>query len=515
MVGHTGVRALWHDEFRICTSTPRHVSYVALLTNASGLEVTIGSGDKESSLSGVGLQPYVVNHLSTEQYIAPRNYSAHYRDDKAYLRPGPETLWPTHGAYNNRTCFLLHASCCALLEKYLHPSPIPLARLAELCVSCPVRHGRLLSWGHSHGGLLKLKTPVPWGEREINLGDLDPWTAANGGSFDPCDTPQLGRIMESKRFVKSRQLRLRHGGRTVRNRRQGDDSGSQAKLLPAEEITPNCFTSVPFEVLEYILTFIPTNGVLSLGRSSKGLSAIIPLELGQSFWASRFQVPFECSFAFEALEYAPGELDWKSLYFTVKGIKYPWSKSRRRVWGIVQLLADFLDIKWRGNHTLLPLGNSESELRWEEVHGDLRLPEGDQKATELNITRGCLRLYSQRTAVPTLLSHVAISTFSMEDTTFIMGMRFVSSSGSEVCLGYRGGRESSLETTGIRGLILAVGTRGIHALQLVASTGQVSGWFGNPDGLLKTRRLAIDEPITAIEAGFDVRLTFFIHPHYR
>jgi hypothetical protein len=233
---------------------------------------------------------------------------------------------------------------------------------------------------------------------------------------------------------------------------------------------------------------------------------IIPSGLGQFFWASRFQVPsFERGFAFEALTHGRG-VNFKSLYFKMRYVRG--LRNRRRIWGLLSSISQVLSLQWNDAHALLPLDKNENELRWKEVHGFLQQPQEHRKST-FCLHQGCIRLYSQRTAIPTLLSQIVVSTILLGETTYITGLRFICNRGSEVCLGYKKGRESVLEITGIHGFIVAVGLRGIHALQFIPPTGQLSQWFGDPTGVPKTRRLAIHRPVIALDAGFDVRFAPF------
>lgn len=108
---------------------------------------------------------------------------------------------------------------------------------------------------------------------------------------------------------------------------------------------------------------------------------------------------------------------------------------------------------------------------------------------------------------------VVVSTTSIGNTTYITGIRFIPKEGPAVYLGYIAERrgsslnatDQSVDATSLQGFILAIGSRGIQALQLVTSSGQLSQWFGRRDGLPKTRRLVISRSIAALEAGFDVR----------
>ena len=108
-----------------------------------------------------------------------------------------------------------------------------------------------------------------------------------------------------------------------RSRQTGQSMRKRLKRPPAKLTTvgnrnmvSNYFTQFPLEILELILANTPTDEVKSLGRTSKGLNMIIPSRLGQYFWVSRFQDPFEYGCVFEAQTHK-AELDWKVLYFSI------------------------------------------------------------------------------------------------------------------------------------------------------------------------------------------------------
>ena len=412
-----------------------------------------------------------------------------------------------NGPYSARNDFLVHTHCCSLLERFFHPKAIPLARLVEACRSCTVYKGwqGCLIWGpnHDYGGIKSLRSEYPWEETKIS-GDL----VRQRHPQDPWDIPELIRYLQRSRLDALTQDKPKRSKR-ARGTKWGHAKRHPAKLSILGDGVSNYFTKLPLEILEYILACTPTDAVKSLGRASKELKMIIPSKLGQYFWASRFQAPFECGFVFEAQTYEHG-VDWKSLYFKMKSARSLRLKNRCRIWRLIYSLSELLCIQWSGSQALIPLDKEGSKRKWKEVHGDLQLPKKDQERSEFRLYQGCLQLYSQSTSIPTPLHHVVVSTIGLGSATYITGLRFITNQGSEVCLGYTKGRELSLETTRIEGIIVAVGSRGIHALRFITPTGQLSKWFGDPDGVLKTRRLAAYKPITALKAGFDLSLLGFL-----
>ena len=467
---------------RVCvrhsTSPLSHVSPSAGANTRRRAEVTAVPGVHEPKLSGVGCcQSAILPYLP---YRFPNG-------DEFWMGREPDS-------------FIMHASCYSLLGHFFHPGPVPWARLTEVCRSCPVEGKKYRrSWGpgYNYGVSSRVQSTHPWGEPDKCS---DSYMSSHPA--DPCDIP---------RWVHDLQRSPLDAGTRARRKKSKRNRGTKrrAKKYPERltivgDIVSNCFMKLPQEILECILAYTPTDGVESFARASKGLKMIItPSRLGASFWASRFQPSFECGFFFEAQSLGHG-LEWKSLYFRmVKNFSSKW-KNRRRIWRLIQSLSELICLQWNGNRGLLPLNTNENELRWKKVHGALQRPK------YVLLYQGCLQFYSQRTSIPALLRCLIVSTVSIGKATYITGIRFIANQGSDVLLGYTNGRESCFETTGIHGFMVAVGSRGIHALQFVTPTGQFSRWFGDPSSVPLTRRLAFYKSITALEAGFDVRLSPFI-----
>jgi hypothetical protein len=460
--------------FSLSTSVPPHAG----VNTRPRAEVTADPGIHEPTLSVVGRHRHV-HRMPT------------------YKLPNGDAFKMEADPYGGRHSFIMHASCCSLLAQFFHPKPIPVARLVEACRTCLVLRGDYLGWGpgHDYGGIIKLRNRFPWDEPD----DYENDTARD--PEDPWSIPELTRHL--KRATQSIEKRSRQARGSMREPHKRPSE----RLTTVGHIVSNYFTKLPLEILESILAFAPTDGVKSLAQTSKGLNIIIPSRLGQYFWASRFQDPFECGFVFEAQTYGL-RLDWKSLYFSITNDPSPRLQNRRRIWGLIQQLSELICVQWKGGQGLLPLGRDENKLKWKEVHGLIQEPERGPHR-RIGISQGCLRLYSQYTSIPTLLCRIVVSTVSIGTATYVTGLRFISNQETEICLGYTNGRELSLETTGLQGFIIAVGSRGIHAIQFVTPTRQLSQWFGNPKGVPITRRLVSYKPITALKAGFDVRPTAF------
>jgi len=444
-------------------------------------------------VSGVGL-----NHDPDETfYVVPSSYDARW-DDEGYQFPATDELpMMRQSPLDGRHGFILHALCYSLLQEFFYPREVPVARLLEVCKSFPFQYLGL-SWGHDYGGIVCIdqENQYLWEGQDLNDIEQPELTRQRA---DPWNIPELKEILQGAQRGIPKKQRV-----------------NSTKLTPIDGAVSNCFTKLPLEILGYVVTYLPTNDIRTLSRTSKGLAIIIPSGFGQSFWASRFQTPLELDFVFEAQKHRDG-LDWRSLYFgVVKAMHCSLGlQNRKRIWGLTRSpLSELVCMHWSGSLALRPLDANKDQLRWKEAYGNLQPLERVPRTSAFHI--GCRRFRIQRTFIPTL-RQIVISTISIGNTTYITGIRFIPNEGPEVYLGYIAEEEkSSLNTadqfvdiTGVQGFILAMGSRGIQALQFVTCAGQLSQWFGRPDGLLKIRRLAISKSITALEAGFDVRVTSF------
>lgn len=81
----------------------------------------------------------------------------------------------------------------------------------------------------------------------------------------------------------------------------------------------------------------------------------------------------------------------------------------------------------------------------------------------------------------------------------------MTSDNADIRLGYLAeGNETSVEVTELKGFVLAMGSRGIRAIQVVGINGRASKWFGCPTESPVTERLAGCEAISAVKVGLVV-----------
>ena len=77
--------------------------------------------------------------------------------------------------------------------------------------------------------------------------------------------------------------------------------------------------------------------------------------------------------------------------------------------------------------------------------------------------------------------------------------------GSEVRVGYvLANAETAFYVTSLRGFRVAMGARGIHALQIISKDGKLSGWAGCPNESPVSDRLAHFKSVSNIEVECDV-----------
>ena len=401
--------------------------------------------------------------------------------------------------YHDRHGFILHALCYSLLQEFLSPREVPVARLLDVCKSFPFQHQEL-SWGHDYGGIkayIDTENQYPWEDRCFENVEQPEFAQEYA---DPWNIPELQEILQGAQLPSkdnSRNLDLTGGA-----------------------VLSNVFTRLPLEILNHIVAFLPTEEVRTLSRTSKELAMTIPSGLGQSFWASRFQPRFELDFIFEAKENRE-RLDWRAIYFRVAKA-LPGSlglQNRKRIWNLIRSpLSELVCMCWSGDLAPHPSDATEDQGRWRKVCGNLQ-PLVERPGTG-KWSVGCKRYRAQRILIPASLRQVAVSTILIGNATYLTGIRFISDEGLEVRLGYKAERDQlspnttdqSMDAKSVHGFVLAVGSRGIQALRFITRARQMSQWFGCPDGLPKTRRLATFESMTTLEAGFDVRLAF-LHRH--
>ena len=256
---------------------------------------------------------------------------------------------------------------------------------------------------------------------------------------------------------------------------------------------------LPWEIFESIAINLSTRDASSLWRSSK---AFLPLLTSQNFWASRFQSDHDHDFIFENRN-SKQSRDWITLYrVTSYAQRSPGLKNRKRIWRSIQVLTKLLYLRLDDSLGFsLGVQNTNSS-GWKNVSADIF-----NGAFHYMPRDGCRISQKRCICIPPDFARIVFSITSDGDSGYLAGIRLISDHGANIRLGYiTEGSELYCNVTTIRGFILAVGSRGIRALQIVSSNGRISRWFGSHKNSPVTERLVDTESIPALQVGVDVSL---------
>jgi hypothetical protein len=382
------------------------------------------------------------------------------------------------------------------MEEVCSPSIVDIQALFDLCRSFPVQQG-VMDWGHDYGGFVGMSHKdgelVP-GERPRFLNPV-----CTGERCDPLNIPEIRHVFED------------HG--------QGDsdlDLAMPPRRYTAGPHYQDAFSGLPVEILQLILTYIPTPDVGSLKRASR-IYARLPLH--DEFWKSRFFRGHEFDFVFEAARsssLAAGR--WKSIYSSVKALRHTSSVvNRRRVWLLALSLHDLLLGAGEPRCDGIPTDTRHDpdspllDVRW--VHAGRyslwsRRPDAD-------FTHGCRLLYERMVGVPDEATAVFASTIQIHGSRHISGIRIQLKSGRSLSLGYRHPKDEVLllrcdhGPLRIAGFCLARDQGGIRGLCVITDTGALSDWAGEYRNIPKSRIVPSStgrDFIKGLKAGFDVRI---------
>lgn len=394
----------------------------------------------------------------------------------------------TQPDFGGRHGFIFHEACWSLLEEASHPAPVSLQRLLEVCKSLPLTLDcRGLSWGHDFGGVATVDNihHFPWEDRFDFREFFEPDPVF---SKSPYEVPGVDLILAESP--------------------ESPPALSATTPSPRKPIT-DCFTSLPQELCTAIAICLPTIDVLRARLTSR---AFWPIFYSQQFWASRFKMSSERSWLFEARGCLPR--DWRWLFRRTTDARISLSlQNRRRIWGLLQGVLDALALSWNE----LPPGLSptwlpdpdlrETNYRTEAIGNLWR----DGRPRFLRPYEGCLIFRTQTIAVPDTLRRLSVYTQSFGDGIYIVGLSLATSSGNIVRLGYSTPTQHSTELSQVWGFRLALGSRGVKALQCITGpTSLQSSWLGSPADTPRTERLVVGNRIAALEAAFDASVSLDI-----
>jgi hypothetical protein len=384
------------------------------------------------------------------------------------------------------------------MEEVCSPGIVDIQALFDLCRTFPVQRG-VMDWGHEYAAFVgMLHMPVDLVPGEIpRLRDRFPVRP----SCDPVDLPEIRRVFDD------------HG--------QGDSDLDLGLAMPPQWYTANpgyqdSFSGLPVEILQLILTYIPTPDVGNLRLASR-IYARIPLH--DEFWKSRFSRGHEFDFVFEAARCSSLAVGrWKSIYSSVKALRDTRSvEKRRRVWLLASWLHDLLPGAGGPKCDGIPVGTAHDfdsplrHARWVypgRYTWSLTRPDAD-------FTHGCRLLYERMMAVPDEATAVFASTIQIHGRRHISGIRVQLKSGKSLSLGYRHFKDEVLlfrcehGPRSIAGFCVARDQGGIRGLCVITDTGALSDWAGEYRNIPRRRIVpgsAGRNLIKGLKGGFDVRI---------
>ncbi|KAF3481447.1 uncharacterized protein GIQ15_04206 [Arthroderma uncinatum] len=405
---------------------------------------TLYSSAEGAFITGVGLYP-------KHRWNAPLDYDKRW-DDPDYSRSDATSV-------KRRS------------NKFLDDE-VPPERLFSICRSLPFpMRAESACWGHDYGGLtfLDTKTRYPW--EDITLSGYD--VSKKYAKKDPYNVAEISGLL----LLSSEPSR----------------TSSTTETMPMAERT-DCFSKFPWEITEVICINLRVQDILSLVQAS---SAFRPILTSQIFWASRFKPGNEWDFIFEGRNWQEPR-DWIKLYqLTSRSLLPDGLKNRKRIWDLIRLFAESLSVRLDPSQefSVLELGTRDE---WREATADILPDITSHRRTAF--MKGCDLFHKQRAMIPSGLLRIA---FSITANT-ITGLRLIADNHEDICLGYvKEEDQLVLEVTVVCGFILAIGSRGVHAIRVIDRTGRTSRWIGNPNDTPITERLTGFQAITALEVGVD------------
>lgn len=458
---------------------------LSLLASTADVDA-VYTGPEGLLLTGVGRYDGPNRHV----FAAPLDRNMHWSspgyDTSAGI--GFAVLTQPASKFGGRHGVVFHDACWSLLEEASHPRLVSLQRLLDVCRSLPLSQKcRALSWGHNFG-------------RATIVGNVHhfPW--------ERCENRYSGVRDTSER--KPLPSRNPHPALEVHDMLAGDPDPVQPPTC-SQEAVPSSQTSrvdyipLPEELFTTIAMYLPTADVL---RARLAWRAFWPVFFNQQFWKSRFRTSAERSWLFEVRNSPPE--DWRWLYRRTNDAHIgPGLRNRQRIWGVLQGVLDILALAWNELPPALPaLWSLDPALcatdHRVEAAGDLW---SDGESDGRKFHNGCRRFRTQSIAVPETLARLSVYTLAFGDGEYIVGMSLTAAAGDTIRLGYRSPTEHSAELSQIWGFRLAIGSRGLQALQCITGpTDSETAWLGSPVDIPRTERLVAIERVLGLELGFDV-----------
>jgi hypothetical protein len=324
----------------------------------------------------------------------------------------------------------------------------------------------------------------------------------------------LGRLAEALRQSPSQRPGTCHNPCTPQDPTKHIDAqdiiGRRKKQpkprFSAAQMAPSCttndtFAALPPEIRHEVAQYLPTVDFYNLRLASRSMGQLF---FDSTFWATRFEVDGERGFLSCLKQKRLGEHaeinDWQAIYSCSSAARLSWRLMLRNdFWRRYQWFKDVTTMSIQPDQSDINQ-KSLGDWHWREVQGHLRCDE-DLPLRPYPDYAKVLRTYG--VFIPHGLAAIVVSLIKEESTTYITGLRFLSAY-SAASLGYISSGSPIIHTSAdFSGFMLAVSENGIHALKVLPSEG-TSSWIGNPVACSITRRLALQNPVKALEGRFDV-----------
>ncbi|CAK1360825.1 unnamed protein product [Cercospora beticola] len=432
--------------------------------------------DGEPHVTGIGL--CVLNNNDEDETLlaAPSNpvkiwHSVELEEESVTMPV--MTQKPDDGAHG----YALHAACWSLLETYVAPQKIDIARLLEVCGSVPYYSNcGGLAWEHCYEGFLSRDNEIefPWG-RDYGTTSSSPRADFRLMQASYADAgPDHPMITYPDGHVPPQPPQWPRG------------NGSVA----------DSFAQFPLELLEMIAILLPTKAVFHLRSASR---SFLPIFESKTFWKSRFQKEGDRGFIFDLLE-QPEKVDLRALWRV--SAKYPRLSNRRRIWSIMQSVVPLMDMR----------------ISVVKAKSGSHPPKDDQLiAVSANIQQqtsfpprcivwphGCTEFGSQQITWPHGVVRISVSTVDIGDMRYISGLKLNKKNRSSVSIGYMSRHLESFEVDAeVTGFVIAMGARGLSGIRVLTAAQKASPWLGDPTGTPITGRLLNVRPISHLGIQFD------------
>ncbi|KAF4495925.1 pyrimidine 5 -nucleotidase [Fusarium agapanthi] len=391
------------------------------------------------------------------------------------FRPNPPPEW--------RWGFLFHDACWSLLNL---EQKVDLGDLFRLCVSSPLGPDLLLNFGHDYGDV---------SERDYE------------GAIEVL-VSHYRSAKEAEEMLRTNPLEIPALKKAITFSARMQQDAFQSILdrsnLSADK---DVFNYLPPEILERIVTFLPSPDVHSLRLASRVFAT---LSLSERFWISRLTEGHEFDYLPEVFATPPAS--WRALYLSL----HIWASdnmgmgNRKRVWPLVKgfhkTLRQMKDVDCLGN--LINTMFEPEAPKFMPKRGSLITAERHLFAPGAHFMGGSRVLRARSAEFPQHLKVMLMSVSFVDtpDGPFISGLMFVGADGVFESLGYT--HKSQMEHITlhqdqcVKGFEVALGTCGFRAIAAITQDGTTSSWAGDPADYPR-RRLTDVEGISLIVARFD------------